>query len=880
MKKLILLIFMVGVYNLSLMSQDGMVDYSAPQEYEIGGIKIEGTKFLDKNVLISISGLRVGETIGIPSDKTAKAIKNLWNQRLFTDISISIEKKIGTTAFLIIHLKELPRISRYSISGAKKAHVEDIRKSLDLRSGSIFTEVSRMTTINKIKNFYIDKGYYHVKIDIQEELDEVIKNSLIVKIEVDKGQKVRINRIDIIGNKTQKTSKVKNQMKDTKTKVKFELAKMLNYQKNKINDLGVLGLLSNINYQSFIDYSEGHVNLNIFKVSKFNKETYEADKKKIITFYQANGYRDAKIVFDNVTFDENGEANIDILIEEGNLYYFRNISWSGNSMYSDTVLSKIVNIEKGTVYSQGILDQKLFMNPNGGDVSSLYMDDGYLFFNVTPVEKRIVNDSVDLLFKIYEGPQATINEVRIVGNTKTNEKVIRREIRIMPGNKFSRSDLIRSQRELSSLGYFDPEQLEVVPIPNPENGTVDIEFRVVEKPSDQLELSAGWGGVGTGIVGTLGVQFTNFSLKNIFRPKYWSPLPAGDGQNFTLRLQSNGKQTQSYNVSFTEPWLGGKKPISFTTSFYLQQFNLLSDGITGSITGSLQTLGATIAIGTRLKFPDNFFTLRTAINLQQYNLNNFSSLGNSFIFSDGSATNLNFSATLARNSVDNPLFPRRGSNISFTVSATLPYSKIFPGRINKDYADPDMGNEEKYNWVEYHKYRFNFDWYTPIIGKLVLKTSAKLGFLGSYNKGIGLTPFERFELGGDAFQQTSYLGTTPLGLRGYETLSGSDGQGNTITGFPIFNKYSMELRYPISLNPSATVYVLGFVEGGNVYSSFNEFKPYDLQKSFGAGLRLFLPMFGLLGFDYGIGFDKDNTVGNNIFEKYGKFRIILGFEPE
>lgn len=871
---------MVGVYNLSLMSQDGMVDYSSPQEYEIGGIKVEGTKYLDKNVLISISGLRVGETIGIPSDKTAKAIKNLWDQRLFTDISISIERKVGSTAFLVISLTELPRLSRYSISGSKKAHVEDLRKSIDLRSGSIFTEVSKMKTINIIKKFYIEKGYYHVNVDVEEEVDPVIKNSLIVNIVVDKGQKVKINTINIQGNETQTSGKVKSQMKDTKTKIKFELAKMLNYQENKINDLGVLGLLSNINYQSFIDYSAGHVNLNIFKVSKFKKETYEADKKKIIAFYQANGYRDAKIVFDNVEFDENDEANIDILIEEGNLYYFRNISWSGNSMYSDTVLSKIVNIEKGTVYSQGILDQKLFMNPNGGDVSSLYMDDGYLFFNVTPVEQRIVNDSVDLLFKIYEGPQATINEVRIIGNTKTNEKVIRREIRIMPGNKFSRSDLIRSQRELSNLGYFDPEQLEVVPIPNPENGTVDIEFRVVEKPSDQLELSAGWGGEGTGLVGTLGVQFTNFSLKNIFRPKYWSPLPAGDGQNFTLRVQSNGKQTQSYNISFTEPWLGGRKPISFTTSFYLQQYNSLENYTYGDILGSLQTLGATIAVGTRLKFPDNFFTLRTALNLQNYNLNNFTGLGTNFIFSTGAATNINLSATLARNSIDNPLFPRRGSNFSFTVSATLPYSKIFSSRADIDYADPDISAEQKYNWIEYHKYRFNFDWYTPIVGKLVLKTSAKLGFLGSYNSAIGLTPFERFELGGDAFQQTSYLGTTPLGLRGYETLSGADINGSTITGFPIFNKYSMELRYPISLNPSATVYVLGFVEGGNVYNSFGEFKPYDLQKSFGAGLRLYLPMFGLLGFDYGIGFDKDDTEGNNIFEKYGKFRIILGFEPE
>lgn len=877
MKKLFLLSFLSSIFSLTAWAQDvEMVDYTNPQEYEIGGITVEGTKFLDKDVLISISGLRVGQTIGIPSDVTAKAIKNLWDQKLFTDVSLHIDRKIGSTVFLTLKLKELPRISRYTIDGATKAAVEDLRKKISLRSGSIFTESDKLNTINKIKDYYIDKGYYAAKIDIETFDDEISANSILVNILIDKGSKVKINQIVVNGNNNERGSKVKGQMKDTKAKVKFELAEILNYQKNKITSRNAFELISNINYQSFIDYAEGYVNLNIFKVSKFDEKAYKADKEKIVAFYRAKGYRDAKITNDLVEFDENGEVNISLFLEEGNLYYFRNIAWSGNTIYSDTLLSNVVNIKKGDVYSQGVLDQKLFMNPQGGDVSSLYMDDGYLFFNVTPVEQRIQNDSVDLLMKVYEGPQATINEVRIMGNTKTNEKVIRREIRIKPGNKFSRSDLIRSQRELANLGYFDPEQLEVIPIPNPETGTVDIEFRVVEKPSDQLELSAGWGGQGTGIVGTLGVQFTNFSLKNIFRPKYWSPLPSGDGQNFTVRVQSNGKRTQNYNFSFTEPWLGGKKPISFTTSFFYQRFNSLSGGNIGSIDGSLSTIGATVAVGTRLKFPDNFFTLRTSLNLEQYRLNEFEQLGSNFIFTDGTATNVNLSATLARNSIDNPLFPTRGSNIAFTFTTTLPYSKIFNVNKEIDYKNPETTDEERFRWIEYHKYNFSADWYTPIVGKLVLKASAKLGFLGSYNSDIGITPFERFELGGDAFQQNTYLGRQPFGLRGYDNLS--DGRGNI--GFPIFNKFSMELRYPISLNPSATVYVLGFVEGGNVYENFNEYKPYDLQKSYGLGLRLFLPMFGLLGFDYGIGFDNGNTVGNNIFEKFGKFRIILGFEPE
>lgn len=877
MKKLFLLTLLITVLNPTIWAQDlELVDYTNPQEYEIGGIKVEGTKFLDKDVLISISGLRVGETIGIPSDMTAKAIKNLWDQKLFTDVSLSIERKVGSTVFLIIKLKELPRISRYTLEGATNAAVEDLRKSINLRSGSIFTESDKMNTVNKIKDYYIDKGFYATKVDVVIEEDKVSTNSIIVNINIDKGKKVRINQIVIQGNENEKASKIKGQMKDTKAKVKFELAEILNYQKNKLSNRNFFELISNINYQSFMDYAEGYVNLNIFKVSKFDEKAYKKDKEKILAFYRSKGYRDVKIVNDLVEFDENGEVNISLLIEEGNLYYFRNISWSGNTIYSDTILDKVVNINKGDVYSQGALDQKLFMNPQGGDVSSLYMDDGYLFFNVTPVEQRIENDSVDLVMKIYEGPQATINEVRIIGNTKTNEKVIRREIRIMPGNKFSRSDLIRSQRELANLGYFDPEQLEVIPIPNPETGTVDIEFRVVEKPSDQLELSAGWGGVGTGIVGTLGVQFTNFSIKNIFRPKYWSPLPSGDGQNFTVRVQSNGKMQQNYNFSFTEPWLGGKKPIAFTTSFFYQQYNSLSEGSKGTIIGSLQTLGATIGIGTRLKWPDNYFTLRTSLNLQNYNLNNFVGLGDNFIFNDGAATNINLSTTLSRNSIDNPLFPKRGSNFEFTFTTTLPYSKFVPSRQNIDYTSSEISQEKKFNWIEYHKYNFKAEWYTPIVGNLIFKVAAKFGFLGSYNKDIGITPFERFELGGDAFQQTSYLGREPYGLRGYENLT--DNSGNI--GFPIFNKYTMELRYPISLNPSATVYVLGFVEGGNVYSGFNNYKPYDLKKSFGAGLRLYLPMFGLLGFDYGIGFDNGNTVGKNIFEKYGKFRIILGFEPE
>jgi outer membrane protein insertion porin family len=517
------------------------------------------------------------------------------------------------------------------------------------------------------------------------------------------------------------------------------------------------------------------------------------------------------------------------------------------------------------------------MSQDGGDISSIYMDDGYLFFNITPIEKRIVNDSVDLELKIYEGPQAIINEVRIFGNTKTNEKVIRRELYVFPGDKFSRTNLIRSQRQIANLGYFDPEQMEIIPIPNPENGTVDIELRVVEKPSDQLELSLGWGGRGAGLVGTLGVQFTNFSLKNITDKKAWSPLPSGDGQNLTVRAQLNGKQFQSYNMSFTEPWLGGKKPNSFTVSFFRQRFNLLdgNNNFTGDVIGKSITTGGSVGIGTRLKFPDDFFTIRSSVNVNHYTLDNFN-LYQDFPFTSGTATDLNLSTTLARNSIDNPLFPRKGSTFSLSLDITLPYSKLFKGRRDIDYTSSETPPSEKYKLIEYHKWRFNADWYTPIVGNLILHTSAKLGFLGTFNKDLGVTPFERYQLGGQGFNQFTILGTDIIGMRGYDIIT-PDG------GSPIMNKYSMELRYPISLNPSATVYAVGFFEAGNFWNSIEEYKPYELRRSFGAGLRVFLPMFGLLGFDYGIGFDDNDEnalTGNNMFSRFGQFRIILGFEPE
>jgi outer membrane protein insertion porin family len=627
-----------------------------------------------------------------------------------------------------------------------------------------------------------------------------------------------------------------------------------------------------------------HVNLNIFNASKFKRDDYEDDKNHIIEFYNNKGYRDARIVKDTFYLEDPTNMVINIKVDEGKKYYFRNIYYNGNSKYPDSILNRIVNIKRGEIYSQKLLDERIFMNPNGGDLSSLYMDDGYLFFNVTPMEVKIEGDSIDLELRISEGAQATINEVRIIGNTKTNENVIRRELRTLPGNKFSRSDLIRSQREITNLGYFDAQQLDVVPIPNPENGTVDIEYRVVEKPSDQLELSAGYGGQATatntgGLFGTLGVNFTNFSIRNIIDKKAWTPLPSGDGQRFGIRFQSNGRAFQSYSVSFTEPWLGGKKPQSLNIAFNRLRANTLDPNDYAVIDGSYYSTSLYVGLGTRLKWPDDFFTGEVGLEFQQYILNNYASY---FTYTTGTAYNFNLQLTLSRDSREmaGPTYYNKGFYFMIQGKFTLPYSYMFKGREDINYQDPAVPDAIKYEWVEFHKWKMLFQWYAPVWKNMVFRAAANLSFLGTYNKAIGYSPFERVELGGDGLSNlnsATQLGRDIVSLRGYPIVTPTGGA-------PIYNKYSMELRYPITLGQSATIYALIFMDAGNYWTSIQDYKPYELARSAGAGVRVFLPMFGLLGFDYGFGWDRSmfglTPSGNNIFSKYGQFNIILGREPE
>lgn len=849
------------------------VSYSIPAEYTIGGITVSGVKFLDPDLLVPLSGLRVGQTVSLPGDDIGKAIRKMWDQGLFTNVEIRIVKTIGVNVFLDIRVTERPRLSRFTFIGkVKKGEQDELREKIKLIGGRVLTENMKSNTINIIKNHYKDKGYLNAQVVLVEKPDTILVNSIVMEIRIDKGSKVKIGSIQFEGNEAVSNAKLRKKMKDTKEKVHLNVREIISLKniKAEIPDTtNFMDLLENLAPSKTMDYLADKARLNIFSSSKFLIKDYRADKENLINHYNSLGYRDAEIVSDSV-YMENGELQIRIKINEGQRYLFGNITWNGNTIYSSDSLARILDISKGDIYNRTLLDERLNMSPNGNDIASLYMDNGYLFFQVTPIEVSVDGNYINVEIRIMEGPIAIINEVRIVGNTKTKEYVIRRELRTVPGAVFSRSDLIRSQREIINLGYFDPEQLEVVPIPNPANGTVDIEYRVVEKPSDQLELSAGWGGRGRGVVGTLGVSFTNFSLQNMFKKGAWSPLPAGDGQRLSLRVQTNGRIFQSYNFSFVEPWLGGRKPNSLTVSYYNSRFSDLNSE--RKVVASLTTNGATIGIGTRLKWPDDFFTFQALLNFQNYKLDNWTS--SNFIITDGRSNNLNMKFVLGRSSVYNPIYPTQGSNISLSLQITPPYSLF----NNKDYTTLD--NNQKYKWVEYHKWRFTAEWFTPVTKNmkqpLVLRVAAKFGFLGYYNSDIGYSPFERFELGGDGISNIQFFGRDIVALRGYEVLSPT-------TGAPFFNKFTVEMRFPISLNPSATIFATAFVEGGNYYNSIRDYNPFDIRRTAGLGVRIMLPMFGLLGFDYGIGFDKDAGPGagfGDFLNKYGKFSIVLGFEPD
>ena len=820
---------------------DEVLEYTEPKDYEVGGITVTGANFSDDNAVIGISGLRVGDKIRIPGSNIPRAIKALWKLRLFTDVQILQDKTIGDVIFLEILVQERPRLSRHSYEGPKKGVHDDLNEEVNkfLLKGGIVTENVKVNAQEAVEDYYIGKGYLDVATKVEEIPDTARANSVRLVFHVDnigKGDRVKIEDITFTGNVNAKAKKLRKEMENTKRKKR------------------------------------------LFASSKFIKADFDADKNSIIAYYNTIGFRDAQVAQDSIWRNDEGRLQINLAIDEGTQYHFRNIDWKGNSIYETSVLTEVLGINSGDIYNQELLETRLRFSQDGRDVSTLYMDNGYLFFQVDPIEVAIEEDSIDLEIRIFEGPQATIDKVIIKGNDRTHEHVIRRELRTLPGAKFSRSDIIRSQREIINLGYFNPESLGINTPVNPQRGTVDIEYTVEEKPSDQLELSAGWGG-NRRVIGTLGVSFNNFSLRNIFNKEAWSPLPQGDGQRLSLRAQTNGSFYQSYNISLTEPWLGGKKPNSFTVAGF---YNRFAFGLSGSSSfQSFNILQGSVSLGTRLKWPDDNFISSTAINLQTLTLNNWGQglfrTDDGSLVSEGDYNNFSIKQTIARTTINDPIFPKNGSKVSLSVQATLPYSAF---RSERDYSE--LPAEERFRWLEYHKWRFDAEWYTPIAGNLTLKASVKIGMLGFYNKQIGTSPFERFQLGGDGInnQQFGFAGVDIISLRGYEVneleanLDPSGGNSST----PVFDKFTVELRYPLSLNPNSTIYVLAFAQGGNSWRSFRDFNPFDVKRSVGLGLRVFLPMFGVLGFDYGIGFDKNTT--DRSLSGLGDFNIILGFEPE
>jgi len=790
------------------------LSYLNPKDYIIGGISVTGTKNLDKDVLITISKLTKGDKINLPGEANAAVIKALYEQHLFDDVQLNITRIDLDTIYLEIAVHELPRLSKFHITGLRKGEIDDVQKLLSDKSMKIVNQNLLSTTSAIIIKHFNEKGFLNTTVNIKERKDPGDANSIILDVAVDKKTKVMINSVTFEGNKVFTEKQLRHYLSKTRER-KF---------------------------------------YNIFGSKKFKEDKYEDDKQNVVDKMQEKGYRDAEIVSDTVTKHDAETVDVHIKIHEGPKYYFGKITWSGNAKYSTEFLNRVLKIKQGDVFSEDNLTKRLSgPTPNSDDVSSLYLNDGYLTYNTEAVQTNIHNDTVDMDMRVYEGPQYTINRVILKGNDVTNDKVVMREIRTKPGQKFNKDLLIRSTREISQLGNFDEQKTEPKPTNiNPQDGTVDIIFNVVEKPSDQIELSGGFGG--GQLVGTLGLTFNNFSIRNIFNFKDYKPLPKGDGEKLSIRGQSSGRTYTNYSLTFSEPWLGGKKPIYFAVSAYTQSSSTGQYYPTTSPDyNNLRINGVGITLGKRLNWPDNYFQLNYSLNVDHYNLDNYTG----YIFENGISWNIKLTQELSRNSLDAPIFPTSGSNIKFTAQATPPYSLF----NNIDYAIATP--QEEYHFVEYYKMKFDAQWFTRLVGKFVLMSQVRFGFLGEYSSRVPASPFERFKLGGDGMQSYEFLqGSDIVGLRGYQNFSilpaGTTADGTTVdnnVGSPIYSKYTLEIRHPIIASESATIFMLAFAEGGNVWHSFADYDPFQVKRSVGIGARVFLPIFGLLGLDYGYGFD-------------------------
>ncbi len=823
-------------------------DYNMPRSYEIDEITISGKNNYDDYVLIGYSGLKKGERIDIPGDEITNVIRRFWKQGLFSNIKIEVMSIRGNKVWLNINLDQQPKVSRLNIIGLKKKEREDIEKGIDLGKGSQITPYTIDKATKYITRYFNDKGYYNAKASIVPREDDAAGLNNIVDIRVDKGTKVKVNHIEFDGN---------DQMK----------ARVLDKAMKKTNDR------RNI--------------LNLFRSKKFVPSEYENDKQLLIEKYNEHGFRDAVILKDSVYPDPKKPdkyVNVYIKIDEGKKYHFRNINWIGNTVYPTEQLKRTLGVRYGDVYNQRKLSQRLFEDEDC--VSNLYLDNGYLFFNLQPVETNIVEDSIDVDLRITEGRQATINKVNIEGSTYIYEHVVRRELRTKPGDLFCKSDIMRSMRELAATGHFstEPGKMDIKTVPDPENGTVDLTYVLEAKRNDQIELSAGWGQ--TGVVGTLRLKFSNFSLKNLFNFKAWKPLPQGDGQTLILSAQTNGMYYQAYSLSFTEPWLGGKRPTSFNFNIYYS----IQSGVNSAFSSSynngyyydsnsynswysdsydpdkyIKIFGVSASIGTRLKWPDDYFSVSGVISYQRYNLSKW----DYFALNTGYSNNFSIGAVLERNSFDQPIYTTRGSDISLGVSLTPPYSAFDK---NKDYSH--LSTQDIYKWIEYYKIKFKAKFFVPLTknNKLVLMGRAEFGFLGYYNYNKR-SPFETFYVGGDGMSgySTTYA-TETVALRGYPNGSLTP----YINGYQagnIYTKFTLELRYPLVLKDQTMVWALAFAEAGNCWSEYTDFNPLDVKRSLGVGVRVFMPMFGLLGVDWAYGFDKVNGVRSG-----SQFHFIIGQE--
>lgn len=818
--------------------KDAAVSYERPKEYTISKITVSGVKFLDPNTLISVSGLNINDKISIPGERISTAIRRLMEQGIIEDVAINITKIELDKVELDIHLRERPRLNKFVFKGIRKGEIDAVSEKVKANKGKVITDALIKNIQLTIKRVYIEKGFLNTNVQIKQISDTIRANNAALIVTIDKKSKVKIDDIQLVGVTELPDYKVLSKLKGTKIKAP----------------------------------------LRIFTPSKFIPKKFEEDKEKIVEYYNKKGYRDAQVTSDSVISTDGNNIRLVLNINEGTRFFYRNITWTGNYLRKTKDLETILAIKKGDVYNPEELNKKINGIPQG-DVSSAYMDDGYLFFQCEPVEVAVDGDSIDIEMRIREGKQATINRIILNGNTKTSDHVVMRELLTRPGQKFSKTDLIETQQTLSRLGYFDPQKIEPKPIPQAD-GTVDIEYNVEEKPSDNIELSGGWGGL-QGFVGTFGVVFNNFSARNINNFKKWKPLPAGDGQRLALRLQASGRFYQTYSLSFTEPWLGGKKPNSFAVSiFHTSSDNrgyqralerqyganaaLFTGGLGGFNTGFFKNTGGSITYGKRLNWPDRNFSFNASLSYQRYNVDN-----SFFIpgFQKGVANDLSMAFVLSRYSLDNPQFTRSGSQFTLNATFNPPYSLF-----------RDTPVTDKFKWIEGHKWMFDGDWYVPVVGKLVFHAKANMGFLGKYSQSADFSPFGRFILGGAGMgmQNAMNVGADLIGLRGYdegvvrelsydeaEKLRTSDGSVTlSRLGGIVYSKYASELRYPVSLNPQATIFVLAFAEAGNSWGSYKDFNPFKLRRTAGVGARIFMPAFGLIGLDFGKGFDPIPGISN------------------